>query len=97
MNNTKLLSPRMTASELRRQYERHNPDGLFFSKNNMRFAGDTMSNYYVPAKTVKIRRNTGGDFTCYELQRRKAVKGGNTDSAYFDIADFRIIHGEIID
>jgi hypothetical protein len=97
MNNIKLKPLRMTASELRRQYERHNPQGLFFSKNNMRFAGDTMSNYYVPAKTVKIRRINGGIFTCYELQRRKAVKGGNNSSAYFDIVTFDNVHGELID
>ena len=41
----------MTPYELKRQYESAHPDGLFFSRNNMKFLGDTMSNYGVLVTT----------------------------------------------
>ena len=87
---------RMTASELKAQYELHNPDGHFFTRNNMRFAGDKMSNYYVPAATVDIKRYDGTLTKCYELQRRRPVKGGLNKSAYFSTDSFSLIHGEAV-
>ena len=35
----------MNASQLKRNYENNNPKGKFFTRENMRFAGDTMCNY----------------------------------------------------
>ena len=78
---------KMTASELKYQYNNH-VGGHFFDRSSMKFFGDTMGNYYVPAATVEIETWSGETHTCYELQRRKPVKGGLTESAYFDIATF---------
>ena len=68
----------MTPSELKRQYEIAHPDGLFFSRNNMKFLGDTMSNYGV--------RDAG---THWELYRKRPVKAGVRNSMYFDKDTFR--------
>ena len=35
----------MTPSELKFQYESKNPNGRFFSRENMKFANDTMANF----------------------------------------------------
>lgn len=45
----------------------------FFDRLSMRFSGDTMANYGL--------RDCGD---CWELYRRKPVKGGLIKSAYFD-------------
>lgn len=89
---TKIKQHRMTASELKRQYELHNPNGKFFTGENMKFAGDTMSNYYVPADTCLVMNFSGETFRCYELQRKKPVKHGLIKSAYFAIDTFKQIH-----
>lgn len=60
----------------------------FFNHSSMRFFGDTMANYYVPAGTIQVTTSTGDDHECYELQRRKPVKHGLCDSAYFDTKTF---------
>ena len=60
---------------------------FFFDRSSMRFFGDTMANYYVPAGTVKVT-SYSGTYECYELQRRRAVKHGLSDSAYFDVNTF---------
>ena len=68
----------MTPSELKRQYEIAHPDGLFFSRNNMKFFGDTMSNYGV--------RDAG---THWELYRKRPVKAGVRNSMFFEKDTFR--------
>ena len=68
----------MTPYELKRQYESAHPDGLFFSRNNMKFLGDTMSNYGV--------WDAGSH---WELYRKKPVKHGASNSMYFDKETFR--------
>ena len=80
----------MTASELKRKYEIAHPDGLFFSRNNMKFLGDTMSNYGV--------RDAG---THWELYRKRPVKAGSATlcflkKKYLPAIIFRqIIFGEV--
>ena len=87
-------SKRMTASELKWNYECAS-GGIFFTRENMKFLGDTMSNYGVRANTVMIKTYTGDLVECYELYRRKPVKNGVKRSAYFACNDFRHIHGEV--
>jgi hypothetical protein len=77
----------MTPSELKRNVER-GADGHFFTRNNMKFAGDTMRNYGVRAKPVTIETYSYGEVQCWELYRKKPVKHGLADSAYFDIKTF---------
>ncbi len=65
----------------------------FFNKESMSFFGDSMDNYYVPIATVKIKDGEN-IHTCYELQRRKPVKGGLEESTFFDSTTFKRVFGE---
>lgn len=80
-------SVKMTASRLKLQYE-HYVNGHFFTRNNMKFSGDTMSNFYVRAKPVEITAIDGNVHTCWELTRIKPVKGGNYGIFFFDTTTF---------
>lgn len=62
----------MTAAELKYQVER-GEDHFFFTRETMRFFGDTMRNYGV--------RDAGN---LWELYRKHPVKQGLDSSAYFD-------------
>ena len=88
------MTKRMTASELKYQHETHNPDSYFFTRSSMKFFGDTMSNYYVPANTVLVENYDGSFTECYELQRRRAVKHGLNKSAYFSVDTLERVHGK---
>ncbi len=80
-----------TASELKHQVEYHNPQSKFFTRNNMRFAGDTMRNYGVRSTTIE---NSYGELVeVWELYRRKPVKYGLQKSAYFCKTTFRQVFG----
>lgn len=70
----------MTSSELKYQYEANNPNGFFFTRDTMKFFGDTMRNYGVIDH---------GDR--YELHRKQPVKHGLTSSAFFTKNDFKLI------
>lgn len=62
----------MSPSELKYQHELHHPNSFFFSRNTMKFFGDTMKNYGV---------RSVGDY--YELYRKKPVNGNLINSHYF--------------
>jgi len=70
----------MTSSELKHQYEINNPRGFFFTRDTMKFFGDTMRNYGVI--------NHGSH---YELHRKQPVKHGLTKSAFFSSDAFQLI------
>lgn len=72
----------MTSSELRHEIETKRPDSRFFSLNNMRFSGDTMKNYGVRGPMEIETRY--GKVVAYELYRRKPVKHGVCEAAYFN-------------
>ena len=76
----------MTPSELKRKVEA--TGSLYFTRNNMKFAGDTMRNYGVRAKPVAIETYTYGKVECWELYRKKPVKHSLNASAYFDVHTF---------
>lgn len=79
----------MNASELK--YSVENKAGSnFFSRDSMRFFGDTMRNYGVRSATVTTWE--GQEVNVWELYRRHAVKFGLKDSAYFDKKTFERIH-----
>ena len=86
----------MNASELKQQVGLHNPGKYFFDRKSMKFFGDTMRNYYVPAKTVFIRRSCGDIVECYELQRKRPVKNGLCGSAFFSVDGFKRTLGEVV-
>lgn len=68
----------MNASELKYHVEQAGID-KFFDRRTMKFFGDTMRNYGV--------RDAGDN---WELYRKRAVKFGNQQSAFFDKIDFRL-------
>jgi hypothetical protein len=75
----------MTASELKFKVDERG--GKFFSRENMKVFGDTMKNYGVRETTI----NTWTDenpVDVYELYRRKPVKCGLSNSAFFRKEDF---------
>lgn len=69
----------MTPSELKRQIEEHGHEPYFFSRDTMRFFGDTMANYGVRKYNADI----------LELYRKRPVKHGLKDSAYFCAKTFK--------
>ena len=68
----------MTPSELKSRVELYSN---FFERNTMRFFGDTMKNY-------GCRKVTIGERDLYELYRKRPVKHGLSESAYFDAETF---------
>lgn len=77
----------MNASQLKNAYENNNPEGRFFTRGNMKFAGDRMTNYGVRKTTVLDIRDTSVD--CFELYRKKPVKFGLQSCSYFDCQTFK--------
>jgi hypothetical protein len=70
----------MTFSELKYNHELHNAGSSYFSKETMRFTGDTIANYGVLTHDDS-----------YELHRKKPVKHGLDNSAFFDNETFKLI------
>ena len=77
----------MNKSELKQAVQ--STGSYFFDRSSMRFFGDTMRNYYVPAGTARIVTSLGNEHECYELQRVHPVKHGMSESAYFDCLSFQ--------
>ena len=73
----------MNSSQLKYNHESLNPESYYFTRNSMRFFGDTMRNY-----GVKTHENF------YELYRKHPVKHGLNNSAYFDKTSFIKLHKE---
>lgn len=71
----------MTPSQLKAAVKAANPNSMFFCRQNMRFAGDTIRNYGV---------RTYGDY--WELYRRQPVKHGLQTSVYFRKKDYVRVH-----
>jgi hypothetical protein len=67
----------MTPSELKARVEQ-GQDRYFFTRDTMKFFGDTMRNYSV--------RDLGN---VWELYRKRPVKHGLQSSAYFDKQTFQ--------
>ena len=61
------------------------PDNKFSSRENMRFAGDTMANY-----GLQIIESEGKQL--FELYRKKPVKYGLQKSTYFDVETLRKVN-----
>ena len=76
----------MNASELKYQVENHGHDRYFFTRDTMKFFGDTMRNYGV-RKTI-IKTYSGNMVDVWELYRKRPVKFNNKSSAYFNCETF---------
>lgn len=86
----------MTPSELKAKVEAAGHDRHFFTRETMRFFGDTMKNYGVRAAAIRAHYDAAGNYCeggtvreVWELYRRHPVKHGLSTSAYFDRATFR--------
>jgi len=72
----------MTPSKLKSQHELKNPDSFYFTRESMKFFGDTMKNYGVRSHCA----NT------WELYRKEPVKNGLNSSTYFDKSNFKKVN-----
>lgn len=85
----------MNASELKLRVEVNDPDSLFFSRNNMKYAGDTMRNFGV--RSTKIYRFYENDIIeVWELYRRMPTSKGLLGSFFFCKETFKQVYGKIV-
>lgn len=84
----------MKASELK--YHVSQTDSHFFDRSSMKFFGDTMANYGVRSDVIRTEYDENGNYVkdgveveVWELYRKRAVKHGLKDSAYFAKDDYR--------
>lgn len=82
----------MTPSELKARVEAAGHSPHFFTRQSMRFFGDTMRNYGVRGPQT-VTQYDGTKRTVYELYRRRPVKHGLRSSAYFDAETFARVQG----
>lgn len=74
----------ITPADLKYLVENRGKESHFFSRENMRFSGDTMRNYGVRSQPV-IVQTYAGPVLSWELYRKRPVKHGLFDSAFFDV------------
>jgi|KBSMisStandDraft_5_1062788.scaffolds.fasta_scaffold1183956_3 hypothetical protein len=80
---------RMTPALLRANVEAAGREPYFFTRESMRFFGDTMANYAVTREPVTFKTYSGETVTAWELRRKRPVKHGLRAPAYFDVETFR--------
>lgn len=78
----------MNQYDLKRKVMQTAHSSHWFSRENMKFSGDTLANFYVKAKPVEIEDTSGNKRMCWELQRVRANKRGAYASSYFDCETF---------
>lgn len=87
----------MTPSELKYHVESSAHESHFFTRKTMSFFGDTMKNYGVRSEMIRCYYDADGvyiggagvDVEVWELYRKRPVKHGLKDSAYFDKQTFK--------
>lgn len=84
----------MRASELKYNYELNNPDGKFFTHENMKFGGDRMSNYGVRRAAILTYADPE-PVEVWELYRKRPVRHGLISSAYFELETFMQRHARL--
>lgn len=77
-----------TASDLKHAVESAGHEPFFFTRSAMRFFGDTMANYGLRQPRT-VATNMGETVPAYELTRRRPVRHGSQDSAFFHAETFR--------
>ena len=90
----------MTLSELKYHVESSGHDSHFFTRKTMSFFGDTMKNYGVCSETIRCYYDSEGayiggegvDVEVWELYRKRPVKHGLKESAYFDKQTFKRVY-----
>lgn len=91
----------MTPSELKYQVQANNTESHYFTRDTMKFFGDTMANYGVRSAVISSDYDNDGNYVgesgpvsieVWELYRKRAVKHGLKGSVYFDKATFKRVH-----
>ena len=77
----------MTPNELKANILKHDPESHFFDRKTMQFFGDTMKNYGV--RKTKILGYSPLPVEVWELYRKRPVKHGLKNSAFFRTSDFQ--------
>lgn len=77
-----------TASDLKYRVEQSGNCPHFFTRQTMKFFGDTMRNYYVPRGTFMIKTHSGKEIRCFKLGRRSPVKHGLQSPTFFNCRTF---------
>lgn len=83
-----------TASDLKFHIEQNGHEPYYFTRDSMRFFGDTMRNYGVRSKPVEVTTQSGDTVTCWELYRKRPVKHGLTSSSFFACDNFRRVFAD---
>jgi hypothetical protein len=78
---------RFTIYDLKYQVEQRG--SLFFTRNNMKHAGDTMANFGMVS--VKVKKHTGETVEAFHVYRKKRTKRGLLGSFYFEKETFRYL------
>lgn len=91
----------MNSSELRRKIEQARPESRFFSRNNMKFAGDTMANFGVrSANIMAINYDTtppsDKEIEVWELYRKRPTRRALFGSFYFRKDTYEQTYGKPI-
>jgi uncharacterized protein (DUF2252 family) len=82
----------VTPSELKAAVEAAGTSPHFFTRDTMKFFGDTMANYRVRSKPVTFTTISGDTVTCWVLERKRPVRAEQQSNAYFDINTFERRH-----
>ena len=90
----------MTPSELKYHIESSGHESYFFTRKTMSFFGDTIKNYGVRSEIIRCYYDSEGvyigtegvDVEVWELYRKRPVKHGLKESAYFDKTTFKRVH-----
>lgn len=76
----------MNKTELK--YNVNQTGSNFFSKDAMKFFGDTMANYSVPKNPITITDSQNNKVEVYQLKRKNPVKNGLHSTTYFNSKTF---------
>ena len=92
----------MTPSQLKYEVESAGHERHFFDRKTMKFFGDTMKNYGVRERLIQCDYDRAGNYVeegvqveVWELYRKRAVKHGLKQSAYFGKASFKQVYARI--
>lgn len=80
----------MTVYELKKNYQKHHPDGHFFDRQTLKFFGETESKMYVHKNKTVITDISGKKHHAYILSsmQRKHPCGPRRVYHYFDAKTF---------
>lgn len=82
----------MNIYQLKYNYEVSNPDGDYFSKDNMSFFGDSLNNYTVQSDVIDTTEEDNVEV--WKLIRKEPVRDGLQRNAYFRKDTFKVVRSK---